>query len=112
MVLSERVRAEQATAEVYDLPLPPDAPGQRVRAVSAGGQVAAWMETGVVVRFTRAGNPVVRVDAPGRVGGFVEVTDREVCFRRVDDGGRWVRPRTRLTPAGEGGGQGGGVGAG
>lgn len=83
--------SEQRVAATYNLPALPWEVGQRVRTVSRGGQVAGWMETGVVVRFTRAGNPVVRVDAPGRVGP-VEVTDRWACFRVVDAAGRWVRP--------------------
>jgi hypothetical protein len=76
---------EMRCVEAYDLPMLPDAAGQRVRAVSRGGQVAGWMETGVVLRFTRAGNVVVRVDAPSRVGGVVDVTDYWCCFRQWDD---------------------------
>lgn len=79
--------------EAYNLPLLPDGVGQQVRTVGAGGKVALWMETGEIIRFTRAGNPVVRVNAPSRAGGFVEVTDLWCCFRRVDADGRWMRPR-------------------
>jgi hypothetical protein len=87
-----RLADETRTAEAYGLPLPPTAPGQRVRAVSAGGRVRLWMEHGVVVRFTRVGNPVVRVAAP-HLGGHVEVSDTEICFRQVDDDGQWIRRR-------------------
>ena len=90
MRVSQRMAHELRVAEAYGLPLPPSAAGQRVRAASAGGRVRLWMEHGVVVRFTRAGNPVIRVHAP-HLAEDVEVSDTEICFRQVDDVGRWVR---------------------
>jgi hypothetical protein len=72
-------------------PLLPTEVGQRVRTTGHGGGVSLWMETGTVVRFTRAGNPVVAVDA---CGGYpaTTVTDRASNFRRITDEGRWLYP--------------------
>jgi hypothetical protein len=91
MTFSARLRQELAMSLAYNAPLPPIEVGQRVRTMGAGGPVALWMQTGVVVRFTRVGNPVVLVDAPGHAGEVV-VTDTAICFRRVTDDDQWVRP--------------------
>lgn len=79
----------------------PTEPGQSVRLIGYGGNVAAWHAdlalTGTVVRFTRAGNPVVRF-AGGQVASHtgkdaIEVTDTLGCARVVDPAtGRLLRP--------------------
>ena len=71
-------------------PAKPKVAGQRVRACGAGGRVALWMETGTVERFTRAGNPVIAVDA-AHGNPATTVTDYDACFRLIDADGRWVR---------------------
>jgi hypothetical protein len=75
---------------VPGVPVAPTVVGQRVRTVSRSRTVPAYMETGTVVRFTRAGNAVVLADA---CGGEPErqVVDYESCFRVVGDDGRFVR---------------------
>jgi hypothetical protein len=47
------------------------------------------METGTVVRFTRAGNPVVLADACNGEAAR-EVTDTAECFRLINSDNRWV----------------------
>lgn len=74
-----------------DLPLPTEV-GQVVRAVGYGGNVTLWMSEGLgtVVRFTRAGNPVIEVKAPGY--NTTMVTDTLGCFRLWDTANqKWVR---------------------
>ena len=73
---------------------PPKIPteaGQRVRTTGHGGGVSLWMETGTVIRFTRAGNPVIAVD-PHDGNPATTVTDRYQNFRRITDEGKWLYP--------------------
>jgi hypothetical protein len=79
--------------DVLPQPAKPTAPGQKVRTVGAGGRIAQWMETGTVLRFTRAGNAVIDVD-PFHGQPRTTVTDYYSCFRRVGDDGKWIREST------------------
>jgi hypothetical protein len=72
-------------------PLLPTEVGQRVRATGYGGTVRMWMELGTVARFTRAGNPVIDVDACHGEPAMT-ITDRYNTFRRITDEGRWLYP--------------------
>lgn len=92
---------------------------QPVRAVGYGGNVRQYHVdlTGRVVRFTKAGNPVIRLDAarpvdpaytgPYRyvVGGNLTptntVTDTYGCFRVIDGDGRLVIEPVDFTPEDE-----------
>jgi hypothetical protein len=71
----------------------PTEPGQRVRTTGYGAGVSLWMETGTVIRFTRAGNPVVAVDAHHGNGPAV-VTDRCANFRRITEEEKWLYEET------------------
>jgi hypothetical protein len=79
---------------IFSTTIAPTEPGQRVRFLAWGGQVREYMTgmTGSVVRFTRAGNPVVRFDQPSAHNPtIVEVTDTYGCAQRVDDNGDLIR---------------------
>lgn len=75
-------------------PMLPTEVGQRVRTTGHGGGVSLWMETGTVIRFTRAGNPVIAVDPTSANVKGATVTDRCKNFRRITDEGRWLYPES------------------
>jgi len=79
----------------FDTTLIPTEVGERVRIVGFGGKVNSSDvdRTGVVFRFTKAGNPVIRFDGfdtnnPSRNGTI----DRYDCARVIDTDGKLVRP--------------------
>jgi hypothetical protein len=74
------------------IPAPPTAVGQQVRAVGYGRNVTLDMTTGIVVRFTRTGVPVIAAD-PVPSAGFPgrTVSDPDGCFALVDADGRIIR---------------------
>jgi len=95
--LGEAARAASTAFQFGDDTVSPTEVGQRVRLTSwaKGTDVKSYMVgmTGVVVRFTRAGNPVIRFDEPNYNNpAAAEVTDTYGCARRVDDNDRLVRP--------------------
>jgi hypothetical protein len=57
----------------------------------------AWMKTGTVRGFSTSGVPIVKVDAPGRIGSLPEVVDIDRCFRLLNPDGTWVRETTDMT---------------
>ena len=77
------------TTLTISVPATPTTIGQRVRTLGHGAKVQRWMETGTVVRFTQAGNPVVLADACNGEAAR-EVTDTAECFRLINDDNRWV----------------------
>lgn len=89
-----------ARANIFDTTLVPTEAGELVRFVGYGGPVRAYMAepgwAGKVVRFTRAGNPVIEICGPAVLAELgvpsVEVTDTFGCARVIDEAGKLVRP--------------------
>lgn len=73
-------------------PALPTKVGQRVLFVGYGGAVTMSMvgHVGLVLRFTRHGNPVISVSLPNDVRRVVEVTDRYGCAKLVDNDNKIV----------------------
>ena len=67
--------------------------GQRVRFTGYGGNVRTYHSgmTGTVVRFTRAGNPVVRLDHAPAANPKLEITDTERVGVVLDADGKLLR---------------------
>lgn len=76
----------------------PTAPYQAVRFLGYGGDIRQWhldVNDCVVIRFTRKGNPVVRLSGVhvfAQTGQpHVDVTDTLSSARRVTGDGKWLR---------------------